>query len=339
MSLVRFCIVGCGVIAHWHAKAIQASENGVLAGVVDVRYESACEFAKQYGVSVYKTIAEMTADPEIDAVCICTPSGFHAATALEAIAAGKHVIVEKPMAMTVEECDRIIRLAEEKQVCAGVICQYRFSPAIQTLKALVDAGKLGKIITVNLSMQYQRTPEYYKSSSWRGTWALDGGSVMNQGIHGVDAMLYILGNVISVQGYARTLYHDIEAEDTSVAALEFENGAIGVLQSTTAIKPGYPRRMMVSGTAGCVVVEDDRVVLCDVEGYAAPLEQEPTVKNEGFQVPGNISNEGHDYQIQDFISAILDKRQPAVTLQDGRRAVALINGIYEASRNNSIVRL
>ncbi len=339
--MIRFCIVGCGTISAWHAKAIEKAEGGTLVGVVDVRRESAEAFAKERGVKAYESLEDMLADKSVDAVCICTPSGFHFDTAKKAIAAGKHVLVEKPLAMTTEECDELVALAKEKKVCAGVISQYRFSPAIQELKKIVSEGRLGKIVTADLIMNYFRSQEYYDSSSWRGTWKLDGGSLMNQGIHGVDALLYIMGNAKSVYGYARTLAHKMEAEDTANATVEFENGTLGLVQSSTAIYPGSPRNIVLAGTKGTVSVKDDIIVECDIEGgYTIPANcLAPEKKNEGFQDPTGISTAGHEYQLQNFIDAIREGKEPAVPLSEGRRTVAFINAVYQSSREERPIQL
>ncbi len=340
MSNVRFGIIGCGTIAHFHARAIAACTGGTFMGVADVRLESAQRFAEEYAVKCYNSVDEMLQSDEIDAVCICTPSGFHAQTALQSIEAGKHILVEKPLAMTNEDCKKIITLAKEKNVRAGVISQYRFSPAIQELKQLVSEGKLGKIITADLLMKYYRSQEYYDSSNWRGTWKLDGGSLMNQGIHGVDALLYVMGPAKSVFGCARTLNHRMEAEDTAVATVEFENGALAVIQSTTSIYNGYPRCLTISGTKGTVTVQDDIITKCELDDpdYVCKT-QTAAQQTQGFQDPKAISNDGHIFQIQDFINAIVNKEDPIIPLSQGYQTVAVINAVYTSSQTQQAVTL
>ena len=338
INTVKFGIIGCGSIAAWHAKAIEMSINGILSGVADGRKENAERFAKEHNVKCFNSIDEMLKSNEIDAVTICTPSGFHAEYALSAIKEGKHILVEKPLAITNEDCKKVIDAAKEKGVCAGVISQHRFKDAIQELKKFVSEGKLGKLITGDLLMKYYRSQEYYDSSNWRGTWALDGGSLMNQGIHGVDLLLYIMGPVKRVFGCINTLTHDIEAEDTSVATVEFQSGALAVIQSTTSIYKGFPRSLTVSGTKGTVTVKADNISRCEIEGIDYELKPEKEVVN-SFNDPKALDISGHAFQIQDFIDSIINKTAPKIPLEDGFRAVEVINAVYLSSKTGTAVVL
>lgn len=337
---VSIGVIGCGAVARFHAESILAAENATLAGFADVRMESASAFAKEYGAHCFASVEQMLADPSVDGVCICTPSGFHTNVALAALEAGKHILVEKPLAVSIEDCDRIIALAKEKKCVAGVISQFRFTASVQSLRRMISEGRLGQLITGELLMKYYRSQEYYDSSSWRGTWALDGGSMMNQGIHGVDAMLYLLGPAESVCGYMDTKTHKMEAEDTSVAAVKFKCGALVVFQSTTSAYKGAPRHISIVGTKGSVVITEDTIEKCDVEGYdLTPTVEENGAKNFGHSSPMSISCEGHKFQIRDFADAILTGREPAVPLAESRRAVALIQGVYESARTGNVVIL
>ncbi|MBE7052671.1 MAG: Gfo/Idh/MocA family oxidoreductase [Ruminococcaceae bacterium] len=339
MEKLKLGIIGCGSIATWHAKAIKMSKNGILAGVADAKKENAKRFSENNeNVKYFDSIDEMLKSDEIDAVTICTPSGFHASVALEAINAGKHVLIEKPLAITNEDCQKVIKAAKEKGVCAGVISQHRFIEAIQELKGFVSGGKLGKLITADLLMKYYRSQEYYDSSAWRGTWALDGGALMNQGIHGVDLLLYIMGPVKRVFGCINTLTHDIEAEDTSVATVEFQNGALAVIQSTTSIYKGFPRSLTISGTKGTVTVKADNISRCEIEGLDYNLKPENAVVN-SFNDPKALDISGHAFQIQDFIDAVINKTEPMIPLEDGFRAVEVINAVYSSSKTGKAVVL
>jgi len=336
-----FGILGCGVIANWHVQAIQASDGGYFAGAADVRHEYAEALCTKHGVKCFDSVEAMLESPEVDVVCICTPSGFHARNALEAIKAGKHVLVEKPLALNTEDCDRIIEAAAEMNVKAGVVSQYRFSKTSKILKSLITESRLGRVVTADLFMKYHRSQEYYDSSKWRGTWELDGGgALMNQGIHGVDTILNIMGPVKCVYGMARTLARNIEVEDTASAVLEFSNGALGFVQGTTSVYPGYPREIVISGTKGTVAISEDIFVEWNIEGEAIPPEiQLGGQMMSGANDPKNISTEGHLAQINDFIESIIEDRRPAVDLREGRRAVELITAIYESSRDMKPVTL
>lgn len=339
---IGFAIVGCGTIADWHAKATQASEHGVLVGAYDVNPEKTKEFCEKYGIRPFESMEQLLASDEVDAVCLCTPSGYHIDGAIATIRAGKHILIEKPLALHVEDCERILQEAKAYGVTAGVVSQHRFTPAMETLRQLIESEKLGKIVSVELDMKYYRDQTYYDSGDWRGTWALDGGgALMNQGIHGIDTMLCLLGNVKSVYGMARTLARKIEVEDTSVAVLEFENGALGTMQGTTSVYPGYPRELTVSGTEGTVTIRDNKsFVRWDVKDVPLP---------EGFVLgeevrgsasdPKKIGISGHLAATNDFIEAIREGREPAVPLSDGKRAVELITAIYRSSAERKTVFL
>jgi len=337
-----FGIIGCGVISNWHAQAIQASNGGHLVGAADVKPRYAEEFCRKYGIRQFSSIEDMIESPDIDVICICTPSGFHARLALSVINAGKHVLCEKPLALNTEDCDKIIEAADEMDVKAGVVSQSRFCETTQILKQLVNESRLGRIVTADLYMKFFRSQEYYDSSKWRGTWELDGGgALMNQGIHGVDTILNIMGPVKTVYGMARTLARNIEVEDTASAVLEFSNGALGVIQGTTSVYPGYPREIVLSGTRGTVACTEDGFTKWDIENESIPEgiviggDHHP----QGANDPKNITTEGHLTQINDFIEAIKDDRRPAVDLREGRRAVELITAIYESSRTMSPISL
>ncbi len=326
-----FGIIGCGAVANLHAEAIKKSK-GILLGAADARADAAVSFCARHGIVAFENAAELLASPEIDAVCICTPSGTHAAMALAAINAGKHVLVEKPLAMNFADCTAVIRAAKAMGVKAGVVSQLRFAKTTETVKSLVENGGLGRVVTADITMKYHRSPEYYASSPWRGTRDMDGGALMNQGIHGIDLLLHIMGPVKRVFGLARTLAHGIEAEDTAVAVVEFECGALGTVQGTTSVAPGYPRYLEISGTKGTVGITENRFTRWDIPDLPMPQGLVPgeDVKS-GAKNPMDIDASGHLVQIADFISAIREDREPLVTLESGRRTVELINAICRSS--------
>ena len=341
MKELGFGIIGCGFISGCHALAIKDCENARLIGATDVFAPNAEKFTKEHGIRNFATVEELLACDEIDVVCICTPSGFHAPNALQAIRAGKHVIVEKPLALNTKDCDELIAEAKKQGVKAAVISQVRFSDGFARLKDLIESGRLGKVVMADLKMKYFRNEEYYSSSSWRGTWEHDGGgALMNQGIHGIDLMLGTMGDVKSVQGLARTLRHDIETEDTATAIFEFENGAIGCVCGTTSAYPGYPRLLTISGTKGSVALQDEDFVVWDIEGEEKPADFGQN-KGPGGGASSNtdISYIGHYRQITNFIDAVLNDKEPTCSFEVGKKAVELITSIYEASQKDTTVKL
>jgi predicted dehydrogenase len=336
-----FGIVGCGMIANWHAHGIEAAERGTLMGAFDIKSEYAENFCARYGIKQYATFEEILADDKIEVLSICTPSGLHAKYALDAARAGKHILIEKPIALNVADADGIIEASEKYNIKIGVVSQLRFRKATKILKSIIVEGRLGRIVTADLFMKYNRTQDYYDQSKWRGTWALDGGgALMNQGIHGVDILLYIMGPVKSVFGMARTLARNIEVEDTASAVLEFANGTIGIIQGTTSVYPGYPRHIAISGTKGTVGLTEDQFTEWNIEREQIPDDIQlnasiTTTAND----PSNIDFEGHNAQINDIIDSIINDRRPTVDCREGRRAVELITAIYESSRSGKAVNL
>ena len=334
---IGFGVIGCGAIGAWHCIAINDAAGAHLVGVTDAFYASACKFSERFGVPAYESVDAMLADPKIDCVTICTPSGLHADLAVRAAEAGKHVLVEKPMALTCEDADRIIAAADRHHVKVGVVFQARMKESTKTLKRLVDSGALGKIITADVFMKYYHSPEYYLQGGWRGTWKMDGGgALMNQGIHSVDLLRYLAGPVKSVYGIARTLDRKIEVEDTVVSAVEFESGALGLIQATTAIYPGYARRLSISGTNGTVTISDDYFIEWDIKDYPKPDDIVLGVpEDSGASDPMNFSTDGHRAQIEDMVHAIECDADPMVTAREGRKAIELIRAVYESSQKGS----
>jgi UDP-N-acetyl-2-amino-2-deoxyglucuronate dehydrogenase len=338
MGKVRFGIIGCGVIAEFHNQAINEIDNAVVLGCVDSYAPSAERFAAEHNIKKYDTIEDMLADPEIDAVTICTPSGLHTQQAIAAMRAGKHVVCEKPMSITLEDADRLIAVANETQVKVCIISQFRYSPAVQAVKKAIDAGALGNIVSGSLQMKYYRSDAYYASGSWRGTKAMDGGGcLMNQGIHGVDVFRYLMGPVKSLVGYARTQQRKIEVEDSAAAVLEFKNGAIGTLEGSTLCFPGYPRRIEICGDKGSVVLEENSVKKWDCEGYDIGVPVGKSATNVASSDPKAIDVSGHTRQIRNFVNSILYGEKLMAPAESGRPALEIILGVYESSETGKPV--
>lgn len=341
MKTVRFGIIGCGVISEWHAKAIASVDGAQLMGATDMDINRAKTFCQQQGGQVFASVEDMLASNEIDVVNICVPSGLHASLAIQAAKAGKHIVVEKPMALSVADADAVIEACRQNHVKIEVISQIRFSKAVNQLKRAMDSGVLGKVVTGDVFMKFYRSKEYYASAGWRGTYKMDGGgALMNQGIHGIDSLLYVMGDVKCVSGYAKTLVHSIEVEDTCSAVLEFKNGALGIIQGTTSVYPGYARRLEVSGDQGTIALEEDSVVRWDTVSQIMPPDVHlGGIVATGASDPKAISNDGHIAQIQDMVEAIREDRCPAVDGIEGKRPVKLITAIYESQKRGTQILL
>ncbi|MBA7534819.1 Myo-inositol 2-dehydrogenase [subsurface metagenome] len=253
-----FGIVGLGLIADFHARAIEAMTNGRVVACLSRSEEKAAAFAKQFGCTGYSAMESFLAHPGLDIVTVCTPSGSHLESSLQIIDAGKHLIVEKPLEVTLDRCDRIISAAQNKGTRLATIFPARFHEVSGVIKKALAEGRFGRVVLGGAYVKWYRTQEYYISGGWHGTRALDGGgALMNQSIHAIDLLLWLMCPVISVQAYSGTLGHkEIEVEDTAVAALEFESGALGVIEGSTAAYPGFLKKIEICGTEGSVVLEE-----------------------------------------------------------------------------------
>ncbi len=338
MRTIKFGIIGCGAISYNHADAINIIGNAKLIACTDVNKKALGVFSEKYDIVGYENVEDMLSNKEIDVICICTPSGLHAKFAVMAANHQKHIIVEKPMALTVKQCDEIILASEINNIKVEVICQNRFKNTFRFVKKIIEDGKLGTIVLADIYMKYYRSPEYYATSNWKGTWAMDGGgALMNQGIHGVDIMLYMLGDVKSVFGHTKTLARDIEVEDTASAIVEYENGAIGVIQGTTSVSPGYPRKVEINGTIGSITLVEGDITIWDVPNVKQPISHSESSKS--FKDPMGFTIEGHVMQITDMVEAIIDDRTPYVDQYEGKKAVELITAIYESSNKRKLITL
>ena len=260
LSTRGFGIVGTGVIAAMHADAIAALPGARLMAVTDVAAGAAAAFAAARGCAAEPDLDALLARADVDVVCVCVPSGLHAEVGIRAAKAGKHLVVEKPIDVTLEAADRLIEAARTAGVALTVISQHRFDPGLTELKRLLGEGALGRLVLGEASTKWYRTQAYYDSAGWRGTWAMDGGSLMNQGVHYVDLLRWCMGPVTEVTAVCTTQAHQIEAEDTALAILRFGSGAVGTILSSTAAFPGFPQRLEITGTEGTVIIEDGQMV-------------------------------------------------------------------------------
>jgi predicted dehydrogenase len=278
-------------------------------------------------------------------VSVCVPSGLHAEVGIQAARAGKHLVVEKPIDVSLAAADRLIEAADAAGVALTVISQHRFDPGLAELRRLLDAGALGRLLVGEASTKWFRSQAYYDSGPWRGTWDLDGGSMMNQGIHYVDLLRWTMGPVAEVSAVYATLNHDMEAEDTALAVLRFASGAVGTIASSTVVFPGFAQRLEVSGSGGTVVVEDGVIVRQDLTDDAGKLGLRGTRLPRPAAEPGAASNaadlgvSSHAAQIADLLAAADEGRAPYVTGRDGRDTVALIRAVYDSAREGKPVTL
>lgn len=331
---IRFGILGCGNIGDVHIKAINDLEDGELVAICDVNPERVKKIADTYGIKAYTSYDDMLSDDEIDAVSICTPSGMHKSQAIKGLLSDKHVIVEKPMALTVADAEEICDTAKKSNKLFSVIFQMRYSEDIQYVKKIIDNGELGNLVLCNLSMKYWRDKSYFEASPWRGTFAMDGGgALMNQGIHGIDIMHYLLGVPRIISAKVKTLVHKIEVEDTAVAAVEYPSGALGTIVAATSIIPGFGRRIEIHGTRGYAIISDLYIEKLYIDGKFI-IDKNVEVSAGSASDPTKMKHAAHLKQFKNFVAAINGKETLISTAEDGLAAVSTIQKIYELSSKN-----
>lgn len=342
-----FGIVGCGMISNFHARAIADVRGAKLIACFDTRVEAAEKFAAANGCAAYTDLGKMLADPKLSIVTIATPSGAHMEPAVAAARAGKHVIVEKPLEITLKRCDRIIEACEKAGVQCGAIFPSRFHDSSVKIKKAIDSGRFGRLTLGDAYVKWYRTQQYYDSGAWRGTWALDGGgALMNQAIHSVDLLTWLMGPVVEIQANTATLAHErIEVEDVVVATLRFASGALGVLEATTAAFPGYLKRVEIHGSEGSALMEEEDLKAWD---FAKPRKDDKAILDQmkqhksgggGASDPAAIGHHGHAIQFRDFAEAVKKNRKPAIDGDEGRRSVEIILGVYKAAETGKPVKL
>lgn len=346
--MIRFGIVGCGAIFSTHADALKQSENASLTAVYDCEPDKTRAAADKYGVKGAETLASLF--DEADAVTICVPSGLHAQIGVEAAKAGKHVLGEKPIDISESNAAQIIKTCRDNGVKLGVISQHRFARDVQKTREAVQSGELGKPLHGSAFIRWYRTQAYYDGAGWRGTWELDGGGcTINQSIHMIDQLQWVMGGVKSVVAHIDTVAHDIEVEDAMNALVEFRNGASGVIQATTAAYPGFKERLEFGGLHGSAIVEGDTVKFWESDPdapqnpspYGRNLKYHPlptasifeTMNKSKGEDPTVLWENQHRLQIEDFAAAIAEDREPFVSGNDGLEALRVVLAIYESARN------
>ncbi len=347
-NTIGFGIVGTGMIANYHAKAIKAlsEKNDIrVVGALDSVLDRARDFAQKNDVPFYTDSAEaFFANPDIQIVCITTPSGAHLEPALQAIRAGKHLIVEKPLEITVERVDRLLAEARKANVKVAAIFQARLSRGAVALKQAIDAGRFGRLSLCSAYIKWHRSAAYY--TGWKGTLQMDGGgAVMNQAIHAIDLLQWLAGMPSEIFAWkTRRVHLDIEAEDTACAALRFASGALGTIEATTAAYPGWERRIEICGEFGCAAIEDDRIVRWDFRdptpADAALLGSPDNASSaSGAGAPDQINFAGHQRQIEDMVLSLRNGTPLLIDGAQARNTVVLVRALYASADSGQPVSL
>jgi UDP-N-acetyl-2-amino-2-deoxyglucuronate dehydrogenase len=358
---VRLALVGAGVIGTTHGQVVSELADQIeLVAVADLHLERAEKLAGESGGKAFSSLAEALAAMEIDVVTVCTPTGRHAEVAIEALEAGKHVIIEKPAEVTIEKTDEIIAAQRRAGTLVAVISQHRFDPATEVTVDAIRRGELGRLTSGIASIDWWRGQSYYDSGNWRGTWELDGGgALMNQGVHTVDLLVATLGRPVEVFAYTGTLAHErIEVEDVAVGVVKFENGALGVLHATTAAYPGLSARLQVHGDKGSVIIDNDELSFIHVTTRGGEAEEKAygsksTSLNQiadypnasggaaltAGSDPGRLAIDAHRRQYENFLAALAGKEELRVDLETNRQSIAIITSVYESARTGRPVTL
>ncbi|HCC38139.1 MAG TPA: oxidoreductase [Treponema sp.] len=346
-GITGFGILGLGMIADFHVKAIQELAGCRFVAGFDTVPGRAAGFCEKYGGKAYDDLNDFLADSNVDIVTIATPSGLHLDGALAAARAGKHIIIEKPLEITTARCDAIIAEAKARNVKLGTVFPSRFHAASRVVKDAIEKGRLGVIVMADAQIKWYRSQEYYDSGKWRGTWKLDGGgALMNQGIHAVDLLQWFMGEVSEVFGRSATLVRErIEVEDTAAAVLKFANGAIGVIEGTTAAYPGFLKKIEICGSAGCITMEEESITTWKFADELPGDEEirrlygSATVTGGGASDPAAIGHHGHKLLFESFVKSLRENTPFEIDGVEGRKPVEIIEAVYRSAKSGAPVTL
>jgi len=337
--VIRFGLIGCGRVAPRHTQSLAQLPETRLVAVADIKENRARHFAQEYGADAYTDYHEMLARPDIDAVNICVPSGLHAPVAIDAMQAGKHVLVEKPIALNLDDADRMISASQETGRSLGVVLQNRYNSPMQEVCRLLEAGRLGRLYLGNACVRWYRPQSYYEDD-WHGTWAMDGGALMNQSIHHIDALQWFMGPVKSAYAYTATLAHQIETEDVGVAVLRFRSGALGTIEGSTLTWPqNLEGSVAIFGERGSIKVGGtalNRITLWKVDGE---LDREAEILTSQRVDPPTVYGYSHREVIRDFAESLIHGCEPGTPGVEARKSLALVLAIYESARTGQEVEL
>ncbi|KAA3641011.1 MAG: gfo/Idh/MocA family oxidoreductase [Bacteroidetes bacterium] len=336
---LNFAIIGCGRIAPKHAEAIKKSRNGNLVAVADILPSRAEKLANQYGIDAYSDYRFILDRTDVDIVSICTPSGLHASIGIDACNAGKHVLIEKPIALSMTDANNLTRTANLANVKLSVVLQNRYNPPIQEMYHILKSGQIGKHLLGNATLRWYRPQSYYEDG-WHGTRSMDGGALMNQSIHCIDILQWLMGDVESVFSYTSTLAHSMESEDVGVGVLRFSNGALGIIEGSTIT---YPQNLEASvsifGENGCVKVGGialNRKEIWNINRKPAIYPKKP---NTPHLDSSNIYGYGHQFVIEDILNSIIEDRLPKTNGLEAKKSLAIVLALYKSSYEGEEIML
>lgn len=340
MESLGIALVGCGLISKVHLAALREIPEAHICGVWSRNPETTKRCALENQVRAYQSFEAICEDSEVRVIILCTPPGFHVDHGLQAAAAGKDLIIEKPIDIDFLKAKKLVETYRKLGLKLAVIFQNRYTKAARQVKTAIDQGVLGKLILGDAYVKWYRSPEYYASADWRGTWEIEGGgALINQAIHSIDLLQWFMGGVKSVSGSIRTTTHQIQTEDLGVAVLEFHNGALGVIQGSTAIVPGFKERIEIHGQKGTIVLEGGNIKEWKVDGFNEADYVHSEKISFGKTNSPAISHLNHQTQLQEIISSIQKGKDPEVNGEEGLKSLEIVLGVYQSSQNEQKVYL
>ncbi|MBS4206760.1 Gfo/Idh/MocA family oxidoreductase [Bacillus sp. FJAT-50079] len=339
MKKINFAIVGCGHIAKKHAEGIKQTSGATLLAVCDTIKENMEYYVEEYGATPYENYEEMLKNPEIDVINICTPSGSHAPLTIKAAKARKHVIVEKPIALTLKDANAMIDTCKENNVKLSVLHPNRFRPAMIELKKAMSEERFGKLSHANATVRWNRNQAYFDQAPWRGTKSLDGGVLMNQAIHNLDLLVWLMGDIEEIYSMSATRLRNIEAEDVSTGLVRFKSGALGVIEAATTIYPkNFEESLSIFGEEASVKIGGATANF--IEHWVMESMSEEDVKSLKESIKDNpYGKPGHQCIIEDMIQAIINDRDPVVTGEEGIKALQLVTGLYQSAEKGTPLKV
>lgn len=331
-------IVGLGNIASTHARAIMGVQQAELVAACSRSETNRSSFSKNFDVTIYSDVGDLLSDDNIDVISICTPSGTHLDYGTLAADAGKHIIIEKPIEITVERGQALVDCCKKNGVKLAVIYQNRFIPEVIQLKEAINRGEIGKPVMVHASVKWFRDQDYYTGSGWRGTLDMDGGgAVINQSIHTIDLIVWLMGDISSLSSYKSTLTHpEIEAEDNAVAVMEFKNGALGVFEASTSIIPAQARWIEINGTIGTARLDGNQFSILKKNGNESSSSVSKNKTGADSPLSG-MNIQYHQNQYEQIIEALIKNQIPEVTGEESLRSLAIVEAIYKSSDQNKLI--
>ncbi len=341
MDDLKFALVGCGRISRKHVDAIAKAPNARLVAVCDLKLERAKALGDKLGIPSFENMDDMLrAMPQIDVVNVLTPTGYHAEHVVRVAKHGKHVVVEKPMALRLEDADEMILACDRAGVRLFVVKQNRYNVPVQRLRRALEAGRFGKLVMGTVRVRWCRRQDYYDQDPWRGTWELDGGVLANQASHHVDLLMWMLGQVESVFAMTATRLVNVETEDTAAVVLRFSSGALGIVEATTATRPvDLEGSISILGERGTVVIGGFAVNELETWKFEEPLPEDATVIEESRTKPDNVYGFGHQSFIENVVKTIRGQGAALVDGLEGRKSIEVINAIYESVQTGREVQL